>query len=135
MRRRGRRRYRTDSNAYIRNPRAKRHRSPPELFETASHVPSGHPETMKSRRLGGAKRNPSATFRHRQFFMSHWDFFASSRERLSFRDRHITCMFDWEIVCSQELRDRSRSFFALNSTSKYGPHIKQIVALFPIRDS
>ena len=27
---------------------------------TVTHVPSGHPETMKSRRMGGAQRNPSS---------------------------------------------------------------------------
>jgi len=33
------------------------------FFETALHVSGEHPETMK--RMGGAKRNPSETFRKR----------------------------------------------------------------------
>jgi hypothetical protein len=49
---------------------AERQRSPPELFETAFHVPSGHPGTMK-RRVGWAKRSAAhRNFSKQQLFMS-----------------------------------------------------------------
>ena len=50
------------------------------LFETAFHVPSGHPETMK-RPVGWVQRSATHQFFSKQL-MSHWDFFASSRLRV-----------------------------------------------------
>jgi hypothetical protein len=37
-----------------------------KAFTAATYVLFGRPETMKRRRMGGAKQNPSATFRETQ---------------------------------------------------------------------